>query len=317
MSFATLALPLLMLLAPPDEAAQSPEALWALLTDPSTSYDDRMLAAERAKDVLPPRYLSKQIAIQVEFQDRQIATMDVEPVTIEERREAPWRWQLAQALKRVDIPIGSANAMDVVGDLPCTTQREEWVIERTLRRFPMTAETYGVIRNMVAPRPEYFMEMELPEDFTYREGDDFFAAQVLIADLASSYVPAGWFTTEIRPITSPTLYSLENMLLSMRSPFPYTAFLALADRIEKAADENQLGRLLAYDAARLVQVLDDPPIEAVPPQFADRNACAAWLEEFHQWMQSNEGKLAAGAAQEQAAIDAARARMNRVTLCRH
>lgn len=311
MSFATLALPLLLLAAPPDEA------LWSVLTDPSTSYDDRMLAAERAKDVLPPRYLPKQIAIQVEFQDRQIATMDVEPVTLEERRAAPWRWQLAQALKRVHIPVEPANAMEIVGDLPCTTQREEWVIERTLRHFPMNAETYGVIRNMVASRPEYFFETELPEGFSYREGDDFFAAQAFIADVASNHKAGARAITEILPTSSDMLYGLENMLLRMRSPFPYTAFLALADRIDNVTGEEHRGCPLAYDAARLVQVLEHPPIELEPPQFKDQNACDAWLEEFHEWLQSHEGQLAAGAAQEQAAIDAARTRMNRVTLCRH
>jgi hypothetical protein len=114
---------------------------------------------------------------------------------------------------------------------------------------------------------------------------------------------------------TPWPWQVQKMRDSPDEPFPYTAFLALAKRIdeEPLAEGNECGA--AYDAARLVQVLDHPPVEEAPP-FGTMDGCRTWLREFHDWLQSHRAELEAGAAAEFTAIADARARMNQVSLCR-
>lgn len=369
MSFISLALPLLLLLSEPDEnrinpdetrvneAAKSPEALWTFIIDPATRYDDRMLAAERAKDVLPARYVAKQIAAQVALEHerwnhhwwsstrpsgavvapervvkRQLLGFDwvppsermEYPVSLSQFRAAPWPWQLDRALQRVKIPVDSGVGMDIVRDLPCAVHKDESVIERTLLRFPMTAESYGGIRNIVAPRPEMFLESGLPAGWSYREVDDWFGAQAFIVELAPANHTTGAFViTELIPMTSSMLFDLEKMIVHMRnSPdgssrerFPYTAFLALAHRIDDVPISDGNECLLAYDAARLVQVLDEPLVGR-EPDFAGPEACRTWRTQFHDWLVNHEAELATGAAGERELFEDARRRMLAVSLCR-
>jgi len=44
------------------EVRRDPDALWAMILNPSTRYDDRMRAATMAKDILPPRFIPKFLA---------------------------------------------------------------------------------------------------------------------------------------------------------------------------------------------------------------------------------------------------------------
>lgn len=338
------------------EAAKSPETLWALIIDPSTRYDDRMRAAEKAKDVLPPRYIAKQASAQLALEEERwkhqwwvrrgpvnalttgpaprlpetVARTRVlgfewvppaepldYPTSLAELRRAPWPWQVERALERVEIPIGSARGFDVVRDLPCATYSDETVVLNTLKRFPMTAETYGVVRNALAPKPDSFLESSLPEWWAYRQGDDWHAAQAFIVAMAPKNETTGaMVTSEAIATTSSILYGLEKMIQRMHDgPFPYTAFLALANRIDEEPLANGNDCLLAYDASRLVQVLD-PPLVAAEPAFKNADGCRAWLADFHEWLRTHGGELEAGAAAERVPIANARSRMNQVSLCR-
>ena len=299
-------------------AAESPESLWALIIDPSTRYDDRMRAAELAGEILPPRYMAILTAARLELEQQPPPEPMDYPTTLAELRRTPWPWQVERALESVEIATADARGIDIVDGMRCASFLEERVIMETIQQFPMTAETYGVVRNMLAPRPAHFGRL-LPSGWTYRSGDDWYAAQAFIAELASQPDPPVMIITELIASISRTQFSLEKMIQKMRDspdgPFPYTAFLALATRIaeEPLVEGNECGA--AYDAARLVQVLDHPPVEEEPP-FGTVDGCRTWLREFRDWLQSHRGELEAGAAAEFTAIADARARMNQVSLCR-
>lgn len=184
----------------------------------------------------------------------------------------------------------------------------------------MTAETYGVVRNIVAPRPTDFIPRGVPESM-FAGADDWHAAQAFIVDLSPPHETDGNMVfSEVILTISQRMFDLERMLRRMRpprtsGPVPYTAFLALADRIahEPIHDNNEC--LLIHDAARLVQVVDDPPLPA-EPRLASPQECRPALDRFRDWLESHRGELEAGAAREAAQVEEARARMNRVSLCR-
>jgi hypothetical protein len=338
-------------------AAKSPESLWAFIIDPSTRYDDRKRAAEMASEILPPRYMAILTAARLELEQqnghhwwvypepRNVFTNEpvrelperVEktrvlgfewqpppepmdnPTTLAELRRTPWPWQVERALESVEIATGDAPGIDIAQGLRCASPLEERVMMQTIQQFPMTAETYGVVRNLLAPRPAPHIGRMLPSAWSYRSGDDWYAAQAFIAALAPQNDPPIMIITEPIGSISRTLFSLEQMIQKMRDspdePFPYTAFLALAKRIdeEPLAEGNECGA--AYDAARLVQVLDHPPVEETPP-FGTVDGCRTWLREFHEWLQIHRAELESGAAAEFTAIADARSRMNQVSLCR-
>ncbi|HET8775710.1 MAG TPA: hypothetical protein VFP80_18055 [Thermoanaerobaculia bacterium] len=303
MSAVSLALPLFLSLASLDPGAMPPETLWALLVDPATPAEDRMRAAEAAKDVLPPEYIPKLAAARLRLDEL--------------NKPDP---ELKQALQRVTIPAGDAQGYAIVRDLPCGANFEERVILETLRKFPMTAEAYGVVRNIVAPRPADFIPRGMPE-WTFAGADDWHAAQAFIVDLSPPHETDGnmVFSEPILTI-SQRMYDLERMLRRMRPsdtsrPVPYTAFLALANRIvhEPIHDHNEC--LLLHDAGRLAQVADDPPLPA-EPRFGSPQECRPALDRFRDWLESHRGELEAGAAREAAQVEEARAKMNRVSLCR-
>ena len=308
MSVSSLALPLFLLFASIDEpgatparvsaAAESPETLWALILDPATKAEDRMSAAEMAKDVLPPAYIPKLAAVQIALAEA--ATKQPE---------------LQRALDRVRIQTADARGIDVVRDLPCGTALEERVVLETLRRFPMTAETYGVVRNVVEPRPGDFFPRTLPDWWAYGGDDEWHAAQAFIVELSRPQETDGrMFVTEPIATVSRMMYDLERMIGRMRSPFPHTAFLALADRID---NEPQHGNecLLVHDAVRLLGIVDDTPLPR-EPSFGDAQSCRAALARFHDWLENHRGELEAGASAEIVGIVEARVRMNGVSLCR-
>ncbi|MGZ5442232.1 MAG: hypothetical protein ACXW5U_05925 [Thermoanaerobaculia bacterium] len=309
MSVSSLALPLLLLFASTDEpgptparvsaAAKSPETLWALILDPATRDDDRMRAAEMAKDVLPPAYIPKLAAVQLALADA-----------------AARQPELERALDRVRIQTADAPGIDIVRDLPCGTQFEERVVLQTLRMFPMTAETYGVVRNVVDPRPGEFLPRTLPEWWTYAGDDEWHAAQAFIVELSRPHETDGRMViSEPIATVSRMMYDLERMIGSMRSPFPHTAFLALANRIDNEPQHDGNECLLIHDAARLVRIVDDAPLPR-EPSFGDMQTCRAGLARFHDWLEKHRGELEAGASAEIVAFEEARVRMNGISLCR-
>lgn len=290
MSAAVLAL--LLLATPPDPAAD----LWARLNDPSIPTAERAQLAEQAKDVLTPEYIPKVAALKV--------ALDL----------GHGRGDMRVILEHVEIPSRDADPYALVRDLPCRTQFDGFVIAETLRRFPMNAETYGVMRNLVTPRKEEFFSRDLPEWWTFAGRDDWHAAQAFVVDLANTQEGDGpAIITELIAGISRMMFDLERMIARMK-PFPATAFLALADRItrEPVRETNECN--LAYDAARLVQSLDDPPFGEEGLHTTEQ--CHARLEQFRDWLSDHRAELEALAREDAAQIEEARARMERVTLCR-
>lgn len=289
-------LALVLILAP------SPEQLWARIVDPATPAEERIEAVEAARGVLPPEYIPKLAAARLAEQ--------------ESRTPRP---ELKDALERVVIHAGDADGYTIVRDLPCSTYFEERVILETLRSFPMTAETYGVVRNLIAPRRGELMPRGLPSWWTFAGADDRDAAQAFIVALSPPQETDGnMFVTEAIPTVSRMMFDLERMLERMHprgsdEPLPATAFLALADRIanEPIHDGNEC--LLVYDAARLLETVDDSPF---PRDRQFPNGCLPALNQFRDWLENHRGALEAGAAEELPAVEDARVRMERVSLCR-
>jgi hypothetical protein len=222
--------------------------------------------------------------------------------------------------------LAATSGFETVSDRPCTNQAQELAIVETLRMFPMTAESYGVVRNAFAPRPELFMEMSLPEGWSYRRHDEWPAAQQFIVELSPRNEASGSFAMqELMDTSSVMLNDLVKMLVQMHDgrdpahspgPFPYTAFLALADRIDGDAVHVEAQCWLAADAARLFHVVDGANSRA-EPNLDTVEKCRASLATFHAWLRDHRRELEAGKDAERKAIADARARMGRITLCRH
>jgi hypothetical protein len=290
------ALALVLILAP------SPEELWARIVDPATPAEERIDAVEAARGVLPPEYIPKLAAARLAEQ--------------ESRTPRP---ELRDALERVVIPAGSADGYTVVRDLPCSTYFEERVILETLRSFPMTAETYGVVRNIVTPRDGEFIPRSVPEWWSFAGADDRDAAQAFIVALSPPHETDGaMFVSEAILTVSRMMFDLERMLARMHprgseQPFPATAFLALADRIAKEPIHDGNECMLVHDAARLLETVDDSPF---PRDLRFTDGCLPALDQFRDWLDNHRGELEARASEELPAVEEARMRMDRVSLCR-
>jgi hypothetical protein len=283
---------LFLLLAPEDP---SPEELWARLIDPSIPVAERVREAEKANDILTPEYIPRVAAFKVAIDEG----------------HGRGRGDMRVILEHVEIPTRDADPYALVGELPCGTHSEGLGILETLRRFPMNAETYGVVRNFVTPRSDEFIPRGLPEWWTFAGRDDWHAAQAFIVELSPPHETDGRrMVTEMISTISQMMLDLERMLARI-DPFPATAFLALADRI--AHDSGDECTLVA-DATRLVQVIDDPPFGEGPLQSAQE--CHAKLVHFRLWLADHRGELEAVASKDAAAVEDARKRMQRVTLCR-
>jgi hypothetical protein len=103
--------------------------------------------------------------------------------------------------------------------------------------------------------------------------------------------------------------------LRKAGPVPYTAFLALANRIEEGVLRGEDKYMLVQHASKLVQVLDAPPFPE-NPQIEEMYQCDLFLADFHHWLESHRPSLEERAAAEHAAVAEAQARMNQVSLCR-
>jgi hypothetical protein len=223
-------------------------------------------------------------------------------------------------------PGASNNGFDAVKDRPCTNQEQGLAIVETLQMFPMTAEGYGVVRNVFAPRPGMFLEDSLREGWAYRRHDDWHGAQQLIVELAPRNESSGVYaTSEMLFTSSIMLDSLLKMIVQMHDgrdsdrksvPFPYTAFLALADRIDSDATPEESPCLLAADAAHLMHVLDGAASRA-EPNLETPEKCRASMATFHAWLVTHRRELQAGADAERKQIAEARTIMGRIRLCRY
>ena len=315
-----------------NEAARSPETLWAFLVDPATVYDDRMRAAERAKDVLRPWQIPLLIAAKYDLAAEawqhswwrrapdmppatpmeprlmfglpwQPHTPPVAPGnTIAEWRRMPWPWQVERALQRIHIEVVATKGIDVVRDLPCASERDEHVVLSTLAYFPRTPETFGVWRNLIARRGDrIFTPSWYSDDHVARDHADW-AAQAFAADISSAQ--------------RDLLGRIASQVGFMRKgEMPHTALLAVAKRIDELALDPGMHCQLAHAAAQLVQAADAPPFPPYP-QFSELQQCHDFIADFHGWLETHREALERGAAAERVAIDTARARMEAVTLCR-
>lgn len=291
------------------EAAKTPETLWAFLLDPMTTYDDRMAAAAKAAGILPPSYIAKKIAVEMELDTEPPAIRALDELTIDGLRQTPWPWQVQRALRKIWIDRGHATGFEIARELPCGTDFEANVVIRTLGWFPMTAESYGLLLNVIGNRDEAFRQSASIwlGDLARRRSNDerFWANQALVAKLAPT-ADRDW------------VWQLSRIVPAMREkkgPMPFTAFLAVADRMEELVLQGDNRYWIVRDAPELMQVLDPPPFER-DPKFNSEDEVMAWMAEFHRWLESHRSELEKGAAAETIPIAAARARMDAVTLCR-
>ncbi|HEX6099515.1 MAG TPA: hypothetical protein VF432_24590 [Thermoanaerobaculia bacterium] len=301
MSLPALALPLLLLATP---AQPSPEELWAVIVNPATPSAERARLVVQARDILPPEYIPRLVKARLARDYLHVPQPDMLAV-----------------LGGVEISPRNADGYTIVRDLPCQTYFDAHVIIESLRQFPMTAETYGVIRNAVLSREDEYLQRDLPQWWTYAGTDDWHAAQAFIVELSTVVEPEGaTFITELIVTISRKIFDLGRMLAKMHppgsdGPFPYTAFLAMADRIEREALHAENPCPPVYDAFHLLQITGDSPFPE-QPQFHSAPSCTAGLERFRAWLKEHRDTLEAGSAMEAAAVAEARARMNRVSLCR-
>lgn len=310
-------------------AARSPETLWAFLVDPDTFYDDRMAAAAKANSVLPPRYIGKQSAAQAELRYEawkhrwwqrspdapqpaiaRVTLLGVEwqppaepllpPRNLAEERKMPWPWQVDRALRQIYLPVRSESGFEAVQDLPCANGRDQEAIIRALQRFPRTAETYGVLRNIFEKNGGKTRILPWLADTSY----DWWATQAFVAELA----PAADY--DMISVLAPVVGNMRaGAPIDTRASFPFTALLALASRIDDLALDPQNSEYLLSGKAALLQAVDVPKFEA-------EHEPHEWMLGFHRWLETNRPALEAGAAAEADAVAAARERLHQVALCR-
>ena len=151
--------------------------------------------------------------------------------------------------------------------------------------------------------------------WTYAGDDEWHAAQAFIVDLSPPHESDGFMVfSEPFFSISHMMHDLPRMLLKMRprgpdDPMPYTAFLALANRVANEPYREGVDCQLAGDAGRLLQFMDGKERGLL-------DDCRVEVEKFRVWLEQHRAELEAGAAKERDAVEDARQRMNGITHCR-
>jgi hypothetical protein len=349
-------------------ALQSADALWAFVTSPEASYLERRAAAYRAKGRVPVSWLPKVWAAIGELRreerehgfglkppplsslawtpsrprargDRQILghswTAPVEPLdyplTPKEREEAPWPWQVREALRDLNAgliphtyaPLERAEAdayLSAVLAMPCGTDDEaQWFVEAAQgSSHYKTPAIMGALRN-IATNPR------LPIAAIHA-GTTYADATRLWDDPRSWALGAAGLVdilrnsphVEARKTTAYSARSLREAFADGRTRrrlLPAAVILELGRLALDPAAGDEWTRLYAY-AFSVVEALDDPPFKAERGMAPLSPDVARRLRDFAGWFELHRRGLEELAAAQQPAIDEATEILAQSATCR-
>lgn len=349
-------------------ALQSPEALWAFVTAPEPSYLERRAAAHQAKGLVPVAWLPKIWAAIGEFRREEvahgfglkphpvssIARMPREaraqgprqifghswtvpaspldyPLTPKEREEAPWPWQVKQALRDLSAglipgtyaPLERAKAdtyLAAVLTMPCGTDEEaQWFVEAVQgSSHYKTPAIMAALRNIaIHPR--------LPLAAAH-VGTTFADATRLWNDPQSWAIGAAGLLDVLR--NSPhrdgrntAAYTARNLReawvdgRTRRRALPAAVILEMARLALDPKTGDDWTRLYVY-VFSVIEALDDPPFSAERRLDPGSPDVTRRLRDFAGWFDSHRRELEQLAAVQQPRIDEAQALLSQTATCR-
>jgi hypothetical protein len=351
-----------------DAALRSPDALWAFVTAPEPSYLERRAAAYQAKGVVPVTWLPKIWAAIGELRReerehgfglkphplsslawtpsraparavRQILghswTAPVQPLdyplTPSEREEAPWLWQVREALRdlnaglipRTYAPLERADAdayLSAVLAMPCGTDDEaQWLVEAAQgSSHYKTPAIMGALRN-IATNPRLSIA-------AIHVGTTYADATRLWNDPRSWALGAAGLVDVLR--NSPHVEARKTAAYSVRSlreafvdgatrrqPLPAAVILELSRLALDPSAGDDWTRLYVY-AFSVVEALDEPPFEVERGMAPLSPDVARRLSDFAGWLERNRRGLEDLAASQKPAIDEASAMLASIATCR-
>ena len=349
-------------------ALQSPDALWAFVTAPEPNYLERRAAAYQAKGLIPVGWLPKIWAAIGELRrEERVHRFGLKPnplssfawtpsggreagprrifghawtppappleypLTPKEREEAPWPWQVREAL--LDLNAGlfpstyaplerdKADAyLSAVLAMPCGTDEEAQRFVEAVQGSShyKTPAVMGALRN-IATNPR------LPIAAIHA-GTTYADATRLWNDPRSWALGAAGLVDILR--NSPHVEARKTAAYSARSlreafadgrtrrrPLPAAVILELGRLALDPAAGDEWTRLYAY-AFSVVEALDDPPFKAERGMAPLSPDVTRRLRDFAGWFELDRRGLEALAAAQQPAIDEAKQTLDHSATCR-
>jgi hypothetical protein len=349
-------------------ALQSADALWAFVTAPEPNYLERRAAAYQARGLVPVTWLPKVWAAIGELRReerehgfglkppplsslawtpprppaqgvRQILghswTAPVQPLdyplTPKEREEAPWPWQVREALRDLNAGLfpstyapldrGKADAyLSAVLTIPCGTDDEaQWFVEAVQgSSHYKTPAIMGALRN-IATNPRLPIAA-IHAATTYADATRLWNDPRSWALGAAGLVDILRNTphVEARKTAAHSVRSLREAFADGRTgrrPLPAAVILELSRLALDAAAGDEWTRLYAY-AFSVVDALDDPPFPAERGMAPLSPDVARRLSDFAGWLERNRRGLDELAAAQQPAIDEANEMLAQSATCR-
>jgi hypothetical protein len=350
-------------------ALQSADALWAFVTAPEKSYHERRAAAYQAKGVVPVAWLPKIWAAIGELRreeqvhgfglkphpissivwmpprppaqgPRQIFghswTVPAEPLdyplTPKEREEAPWPWQVKEALRDLNAGLfpstyaplerDKADAyLTAVLTMPCGTDEEaQWFVAAVQgSSHYKTPAIMAALRN-IATNPRHPIA-------AVHVGTSYADATRLWNDPRSWAVGAAGLvdilrTTTNREARQTAAYSVRSLRegfatngRAMPRPLPATVVLEMSRLALDPAAGDEWTRLYVY-VFGVIKALDDPPFAAERGMDPGSPDVSRRLRDFAGWFDTHRRDLEQLAAAQKPAIDNAHAMLAQTAKCR-
>lgn len=230
------------------------------------------------------------------------------------------------------LVAGAVRAAEQGPILPCESEADMQAVLLDLEDARMTPERYGVLRNLVlrhggkvpTTREWFGWASYGPQD-----NEIWWASQAFVADLAPEAERE--LLKRLVRIVDRMRHKGDNTPRVARGGEPFTALLALVDRIDAMAEEPKARCWLAGEASFLLHRYDLPriPRDAIsvvnemreypmwdPDTHENVAECDAWIGAFRTWLATYRKELEEGAAAEADTIEIARERMLAEGFCR-
>ena len=348
-------------------ALRSPDTLWAFVTSPEQNYLERRAAAVQAKGLLPVTWVPKVWRTMGELwreqrmhgfglkphpissmmwrppppvvpAERSILghqwTVPAEPIefplTPKEREDAPWPWQVAQALG--DLQAGlypstyepldrdAADAyLAAVLTMPCGTDEEaQWLFAAAQgSSHYKTPAIMAALRN-IATNPRFPLA-------AVQVGSSYADATRLWNDPRAWDIGAAGVLDMLRH--APTGQARQNAAYSVRSlregfadgktlrrPEPAAVFLEIGRLALDPAEGDAWTRLYVY-AFSAMEGIDGPPFAVDRGMDPSSPEVPRRLGDFASWLEQHRGELEKLAAAQKPALDAADRLLAATTTC--
>ena len=348
-------------------ALRSPDALWAFITSPEQMYLERRAAAFQSKGLVPVTWLPKiwrtmgelwreQRLHEFGLKPHPVSSMmwmprppafpaersilghpwkvpaePIEfPLTPKEREDAPWPWQVEQAL--IDLRAGlypstyaplNRDAADAylaaVLTMPCGTDEEaQWLIGAVQgSSHYKTPAVMAALRN-IATNPGFPLA-------AVQVGSEYADATRLWNDPRSWDIGVAGLLDMLR--RAPTAQARQNAAYSVRSlresfvdgrtlrrPLPAAVMLEMSRLALDPSAGDAWTRLYAY-AFSAIEAMDAPPFAADRRMDPASPEVARRLRDFASWLEGHRRELETLAAAQKPSLDAAERLLAGTTAC--